>query len=290
MKNDRIKNKWVNYSCLDQIGHQTRDLYLSYAGIEFCAPDHSYGPTIRKEYVLHIIFKGHGFYTVQGETYNLKAEQAFLLPPGIPTQYHANPNDPYAYVWVAFNGERINDYLAQTALSVEKPVCDLMIPSSEFRTLVEKILDTKDLKISNDIKRVGLLYVILAKLIASNNQLPNVTTPLYYPTETYAEHALQYIEINYNHITIQDVVNHVGLNRSYLYTIFKQKFLVSPQEYLISYRLKKATELLCSTTNSISDIAKAIGYEDPFTFSKVFKKYYGMSPKFFRKNNSIVKE
>lgn len=277
-----IKNEHVDYQCLDEIGHQTKDLYLCYCGIEFCHSDHFYGPIIRSEYLIHFILKGRGFYTILGNTYELHPNQAFLIPPGIETTYHAVPDDPYSYIWVAFDGEKATSYLAQTALSVESPVCDLHLPVEEFRILTDCIISAKELTVANDIKRVGYLYHILAKLIASNQPKQLGSIPLNYPSETYAEHAVQYIELNYNKISVSDIVEHIGINRSYLYRIFKKQFGISPQEYLIKYRLEKAAALLQETSDSIIVISHDIGYEDSLAFSKAFKKHYGMSPKHYR--------
>lgn len=282
MRFESIKNDWVDYQCLDQIGHQTDDLYLCYCGIEFCPPNHSYGPKIRSEHVIHFIFQGKGFYQIDGQTHLLHEEQAFLIPANTNTYYYADANDPYAYVWVAFGGGKADDYLSQTPLSSHHPVCDLHVPAMQFRTLAEQIMEAKELKISNDIKRVGFLYQILAKLIASGQKNNQGSIPLNYPAETYAEYAQQYIELNYDRITVTDIVNHVGLNRSYLYTVFKRRFQVSPQEYLITYRMNKATELLLSTDKTITDISHSVGYEDSLTFSKTFKKQFGKSPKNYR--------
>lgn len=290
MKYDCIKSERAYYRCLDQIGHQTVDLYLCYCGIEYCPPDHFYGPKIRTEYLVHFLFRGRGYFKINGNTYELKAEQAFFVPPGIETCYYADPADPYAYVWVAFDGEKASSYLDQTALSVLHPVCDLRIPASQFRSLAEQIMAAKELKISNDIRRVGYLYHILAKLTASVQSKSSGSIPLNYPAETYAEYAIQYIELNYDHINVSDIVNYVGINRSYLYTIFKRQFNVSPQEYLIRYRMNQSASLLLTTTRTITSIAQSVGYEDALNFSKIFKKHFGTSPKHYRLIHQKPKE
>lgn len=285
MRFDYIKNEWANYQCLDQIGHQTDDLYLCYCGIEFCPNDHSYGPLVRPEHLIHFIFQGKGFYEINGRTYELHEEQAFLIPAGVNTFYYADSKDPYAYVWVAFGGSKASDYLSQTPLSEKHPVCDLCVPALQFRSLAEQIMDAKELTISNDIKRVGFLYHILAKLIASGQKKSQSSIPLNYSSETYADYAVQYIELNYDWITVSDIVHHVGLNRSYLYTIFKRQFQVSPQEYLITYRMNKAADLLLTTDDTIAAISHSVGYEDSLTFSKTFKKQFSKSPKNYRLEN-----
>jgi AraC family transcriptional regulator of arabinose operon len=57
---------------------------------------------------------------------------------------------------------------------------------------------------------------------------------------------------------------------------------MSPQQYLMQYKLKKARELLMDTDLPIQDIAMQVGYDNPLTFSKIFKNYYGESPRMYR--------
>ena len=57
---------------------------------------------------------------------------------------------------------------------------------------------------------------------------------------------------------------------------------ISPQEYLLSYRLEQGSRLLRTTKMSVQEIAESIGYENPLTFSKMFKNAYGVSPKYYR--------
>ena len=58
--------------------------------------------------------------------------------------------------------------------------------------------------------------------------------------------------------------------------------IIPPQEYLIFYRVKKAKQLLKDPDLPIQHIAYSVGYNDPFAFSKVFKKETGISPSQYR--------
>ena len=60
---------------------------------------------------------------------------------------------------------------------------------------------------------------------------------------------------------------------------------ISPHRYIIELRIAQAKFLLSTTNVKIYDIAKSIGYDDPFYFSKAFKKMTGLSPSDFREKN-----
>lgn len=92
-----------------------------------------------------------------------------------------------------------------------------------------------------------------------------------------------YIAINYaSPVTLEEIANHVHLNPAYFSTVFKQSCRSSFKEYLNMVRIKESKRLLSNTDYSIIDIAVATGFEDQSYFSKVFKKYTGLTPKQFR--------
>ncbi len=95
--------------------------------------------------------------------------------------------------------------------------------------------------------------------------------------------AISYISKNYaNNVTLDDVARHVHLNPAYFSSIFKQCCGSSFKEYLNMVRVEESKRLLANTDYSIIDIAIATGFEDQSYFSKVFKKYTGLTPKQYR--------
>ncbi len=99
----------------------------------------------------------------------------------------------------------------------------------------------------------------------------------------YIKEAISYIEQNFqNDITVETIAASCGLNRSYFGKIFHENMGKSPQEFLISYRMSKAAELLRLTGLSIADIGNAVGYPNQLHFSRAFKNVYGISPRQWR--------
>ena len=95
--------------------------------------------------------------------------------------------------------------------------------------------------------------------------------------------ALSYISRNFaSPITLEDVAKQVHLNPAYFSSIFKQSIGSSFKEYLNMVRIEESKRLLANTDYSVIDIAVATGFEDQSYFSKVFKKYTGLTPKQYR--------
>ena len=85
-----------------------------------------------------------------------------------------------------------------------------------------------------------------------------------------------------NPLTLEEVAAYVHLHPSYFSTLFKSSTGSSFKEYLNMVRIEESKRLLSNTDYSIIDIAVAVGFEDQSYFSKVFKKYTGLTPKQFR--------
>ncbi len=272
----------AGFRCLRNIQKQTRDLYLVHCGHHKCPPGYSYDHKIPNEYHLHFILNGKGIIKVNNILYPVQKDDIFIIQKNIPFKYSSDDNSPWEYVWVTFDGSQAETYLSYAGLTADSPVITSTVPTKVYFPIVQKILDTNELTFANEIKRVGYLFKILGNLIEAQNTLKTENKRYDYSSDAYVEYALQYIKYNYDHITVNDIAKYIGINRSYLTSIFKNKLSVPPQQYLIHYKLKKAETLILNTCLPIQEIAAKVGYDNPLTFSKIFKQTYGLSPKNYR--------
>ena len=94
---------------------------------------------------------------------------------------------------------------------------------------------------------------------------------------------LDYIDQNYmNRLTLENVAQHVFLNKTYISQMFMKYLGVNFVSYLESVRINKAQELLQSTEKSVTKIAEETGYASQSYFTKAFKKRVGMTPLQYR--------
>lgn len=95
----------------------------------------------------------------------------------------------------------------------------------------------------------------------------------------YMDACIKYVEANYPYpITVYDIASHVGLERSYLYRLFKNKKGCSPSDWLTNVRLEHAVKLLEQKSLSITDVALTVGFYDLSHFSRVFKRRFLCTP------------
>lgn len=92
-----------------------------------------------------------------------------------------------------------------------------------------------------------------------------------------------YLDQNFTSlITLDSLSETVYISKHYLSHLFKEQTGISPIKYLTSKRMEKACELLSETELPVSEVSKAVGYENPLYFSQVFKRVYGISPVKYR--------
>lgn len=258
------------------------DLNMYQCGTQNCEPGHDYGPAVRDHYLIHYIISGSGSFMVRDKTYNLQKGQGFLIVPDVVTYYQADFDDPWTYTWVGFHGLKAESYLKSAGLTLENPIFTYT-RDDYIKKCFNDMLETKKMQKSREIRLLGILYLFLSQLMETNDNR-KFTDENENRTDLYIKRTVEFIAMNYSSKTnVSDIAHYVGLDRSYLGSIFSRQMGMSLQEYLVSYRMDKACELMSNNSLSIGDISRSVGYDDQLLFSKVFKKYKGISPKIYRK-------
>jgi AraC-like DNA-binding protein len=95
---------------------------------------------------------------------------------------------------------------------------------------------------------------------------------------------MQYMNENYmNQISLETISKKIYLSPAYISKVFKEETGETPINYLIKIRLSKAREMLMTGGLSVKSVARAVGYDDAYYFSKLYKKYHGIAPSRVRK-------
>ena len=82
--------------------------------------------------------------------------------------------------------------------------------------------------------------------------------------------------------SLQNVAEYIGMNKNYFTSLYKEQTGIGFWEYVTKLRMEKALELLLTTNEKIHVIARQVGYESEYHFSRKFKEYNGSSPNQFR--------
>ena len=253
---------------------------MNCCGLSRTEPLHSFGPALKPHYLIHYILSGKGKFSIGGEVYPLEAGYGFLITPDELAFYQADEEEPWTYVWVGFSGTQAAEYIENIGLSVRQPVFK-SDASEELYQIVKDMMEHNTFGLSNDLRRNGQLGVFLS-VIAEGSRVEKANEAD--RANIYVRKAVSFIQSNYcNPIKVTDVAEYVCINRSYLYTLFQNSLGMSPQQFLTTFRITKATELLQLTALPIESIALSCGYRDPLVFTKAFRQMKKMSPSNYRK-------
>ena len=264
------------------------DLGLYQFGWEQCTPSHSFGPAARNHYLFHYCLSGTGTLfaeTSHGESirYQVKSGQGFMIFPNQVCMYIADYDIPWEYAWIEFDGLRAKETVNLAGLTPDQPVYRARY-KDVAETMKNEMLYIINHKEESPFHLIGHLYLFIDSFVrASTSTQIGKGNRL---RDFYIKEAFSYIEQNFqNDISVEDIAAACGLNRSYFGKIFHECTGKSPQTFLISYRMTKATELLKLTELSVADIGNAVGYPNQLHFSRAFKNVYGIPPRQWRNEN-----
>ncbi|WP_105616188.1 AraC family transcriptional regulator [Vallitalea okinawensis] len=173
-------------------------------------------------------------------------------------------------------------------LSIKKYKQELYNCYHEIMTVQEK----KDIgwELLNKALILKFLIIILKELSPINSE----KIEHYFNFETYDKHTvvetiITYINENYmKKVSIEQFSQSTYLSSNYISKIFKEITGDTLINYLINLRIEKAKQILEEGHFTIQEVSQKVGYEDPYYFSKLFKKKYGCSPSEYKAQKEVI--
>lgn len=262
---------WLNFS-------QYEDLRLYEVGRQRCPAGYEFGPIIRDKYILHYVLNGEGTLYLDQKEFAVKEHSLFLMPPNTLVRYQADVEKPWQYIWIHIHGFKVVELLQKAGLTRKRPVLQLPGIGAELGGVLQEIYDCHE----QEYTCMGKLYYFFQLLIDHSPDKPEDGEQAE-PALRYIQWVIDYINQKYSEpICVQSIADFCGIDRSYLSKVFKYATGYTIQEYLIQFRMKKAKQLLKETAMPVQHVSYSVGYNDAFSFSKVFKKQTGMSPSVWR--------
>ncbi len=262
--------------------HPLNDLIILDYGYENCSPNKpQIGPSQKPRCSLHFVVSGKGYFEIDGQTYEITANQIFIVPMHAITNYYPDRTDPWSYFWIGLYGSKTEQMLKDVGLTKQTPIYKPKDCQKIQDALVQLI--TLPSNINADFYSLSTYFYILNILFQEyhkSNPQQKVTN-----ADTYVQYVLNYIENNYANddlMNLKTISDQIFLNPIYLNRIFTQKIGLPIYSYLTQFRIQKACTLLEDNSLSIQSIAMQVGYSNPLYFSRIFKKYKNISPQKYR--------
>lgn len=263
------------YSEFNTPVYLSKALNLYYGGWEICCPMHTFGPAIQQHYLVHYVTRGKGRLWMNDTCYVIEKDTMFLIRPGITCVYQADKDDPWEYCWICIDGYDVENMLNNSGFD---KVNLLFFDKSngEVRDAMLNFIFYFSKYKNNEYMLLSRLYNIFGhmKIQMKKQQAKSI----------HVERAIDYIYENYSkNISVTDIAEYLGIDRTYLYRLFKEEYNMSPQKYLLNFRLKTAMNKLEGGNMSIADIAYNCGFNDASAFCHQFKKVYKDTPLNYRR-------
>ena len=237
----------------------------------------TYNPVGRDDYYLIYIVDGELFLDMTDDKRTLGKGAVLIFPPKYKYKYSGNHHTYYLYAH--FTGSYAESFLKECGFDNLPCVIENDFSTtiqSKFNLMINTFLRNEQLSIQ---KSACLLQEILLDI--RTNVLDKTNNS---PIKT----SLKYIHSFFtSKISIPYLASLENLSNSRYVTVFKKHMGKSPNEYIIELRLQFAKNLLDNTNMSIKQISERVGYSDQYFFSRIFKKYLGISPQGYRNKNEL---
>lgn len=236
----------------------------------------TFRPEGRRDYqILFVESVGVRMQTPGGEIM-LSAGDMILLAPHVCHDYRYLQG--CTAIWVHFTGRGVRALLKQ--FEMEPFVKYSITDTGPFLMLAEKII--REYRFRHvGFESISSAYLVQMLTLAKRRIDASAgDRPLGPPDLSPAFEDMQ-IDFAKNR-ELSDYAKMCGISTSYFISCFTKEYGMPPYRYLTQIRISQAKHLLLETGFSISEIARSVGYADPFCFSRIFRKYAGMSPSEFR--------
>lgn len=250
-----------------------RNLYLTHIGY-YPKAYHHYRErkSGSSQYILIYCMEGSGSIYLHSTEYRLSPNMYFIIPRNVPHRYASSEDDPWSIYWVHFNGELADSlYLREleNGRVKAKP-----IGYNEARIeLFDQIYTT--LEYSYDEREMEMMNLNLQHLISSFIYNKD-TKP---PADNNVANSIAYMKTQLSKaVTIQSLAKQQDVSVSHYSSLFKAKTGSSPIQYFNQLKVQKSCQYLYFTDRSVKEISNELGFEDPYYFSRLFKKLIGVSP------------
>ncbi|HEX3078237.1 MAG TPA: AraC family transcriptional regulator [Lachnospiraceae bacterium] len=242
---------------------------------------------------LTVILSGRGQYMIDDKLFDVQAGDIIMLNAGVRHKnIITNSKEPTVEFFVGFTDVHFRDMPKNTIVFKDGAIIthlNALLKQEISKICYEMIAENESCQLGKYfmLKTYMMqLLLLLVRDVADTNHHSQTSYHFESYNKSYAvKRIINYLNENYEQrISLDRIAHNMYLSPVYISKIFKEETGESPINYLIKIRLEKAKEILeINDSGSIKSIAKQVGYEDVYHFSKLFKKYYGISPLYYKR-------
>ena len=236
-------------------------------------------------YTLWSLIEGDISVSFNGTEHKATTGDAVLFSPGDTYSAHTDGGCGFTFVFFTLKTGNSLDLLSELQPS---GIIPKHYTAASFDSFNSSFIEQRSRQSHGDIRLYSEFFSYISDIIGAircggTEKFCSEESPL----DSDMHSAIDFINENYeNSIQIKDIAHRTGLSEKHFITKFKSVIGVSPKQYAVRCKMKKAFELISGTDSKLSEIALQLGYSDQYSLSKAFKKFYGESPTAYRKSNA----
>ncbi|WP_322905919.1 AraC family transcriptional regulator [Paenibacillus sp. SGZ-1009] len=261
------------------------ELYVMNIGYEKCLPGHSFGPQIREYYVLHYILRGKGQFRSRETVYHLKPGNFFLIEPNdLYAVYEADEQEPWEYVWIGFHGSRAGQVLQELGFHTHVQV-GMLHNREEAESYIHALITDHWLRHHSMLRVQGDFLHMLSYF-----RIDPPTRHIDYTPGSrrhYVDLFIVHVRTSYwnPELTVSSIAAQIGIHPTYLTHMIQSELQQTSLQYLTHYRMLRGKFLLENTDYTVEKVAHAVGYANPLSFARAFKRLFGVPPGSYGKSS-----
>ena len=222
-------------------------------------------------------FHGHAEFQDVAGMRKVEGPSFILWKPGDP-HYYGRKDRAFVHSWLHADGDTMADIAARAGVDagVGYSVNALSPLEQMLQELHGELTEwaTPSLEIARCIIETG--FRRLARLVVDRPQ------PIL-PPKNLRDVRLRVDNDPASVVSVADMATEAGLSRQHFTELFRHHFGMAPMKYVLKARLHRAAHLLRDQNLRVSDVARSVGFEDPFHFSRSFRKEFGIPPKILQR-------
>lgn len=246
-------------------------------GREQCAPSYRIERNSFRFFSIEFVSSGRGTLTLNGKTYSLRPGAIYCYGPRTKHVIETDPKHPMVKHFVDFTGSALVELMKSTAFGAGHPL--FVSRPFRIRNIFENLITTGHTESRN---RDNLCILLLRQLILYADDCAIDQDAAFSPAwQTYLR-CRQHIERHYLELAnVGEAAAACFVDQSYLSRLFKRFADETPLQLLTRLKMSKAADLLSNRERLIKQVAEEVGFPDPYHFSRVFKRVYGIPPETF---------